>query len=108
MVHQKLQGSAAGSALFAVCSDGRQSAFAASAMRLQHMRAYSSTVEQGTHNPLVVGSNPAGPTTKSRKTACEQAVLLLFAPPALRGRDRSGIMVALECEMRVVTGGFRA
>ncbi len=25
--------------------------------------ARSSTVEQGTHNPLVVGSNPAGPTT---------------------------------------------
>ena len=24
-------------------------------------RAYSSTVEQGTHNPLVAGSNPAGP-----------------------------------------------
>ena len=24
--------------------------------------AYSSTAEQGTHNPLVAGSNPAGPT----------------------------------------------
>src|SRR5438132_1340576 len=24
-------------------------------------RAYSSAVEQGTHNPLVAGSNPAGP-----------------------------------------------
>src|SRR6266566_8077083 len=24
-------------------------------------RAYSSTAEQGTHNPLVAGSNPAGP-----------------------------------------------
>lgn len=26
------------------------------------MRACSSTVEQGTHNPLVLGSNPGGPT----------------------------------------------
>ena len=26
-------------------------------------RAHSSMVEQGTHNPLVAGSNPAGPTT---------------------------------------------
>ena len=26
------------------------------------MRAWSSTVEQGTHNPLVLGSNPGGPT----------------------------------------------
>ena len=24
--------------------------------------AYSSTAEQGTHNPLVTGSNPVGPT----------------------------------------------
>ena len=28
----------------------------------QFARAYSSTAEQGTHNPLVAGSNPAGPT----------------------------------------------
>ena len=28
------------------------------------MRACSSTVEQGTHNPLVLGSNPGGPTIK--------------------------------------------
>ncbi len=30
---------------------------------LTHVWAYSSMVEQGTHNPLVAGSNPAGPTT---------------------------------------------
>ena len=29
------------------------------------MRACSSTVEQGTHNPLVLGSNPGGPTNCS-------------------------------------------
>jgi hypothetical protein len=31
--------------------------------------ACSSTVEQGTHNPLVAGSNPAGPTTVSTTLA---------------------------------------
>ena len=37
----------------------------ASALRskLVDIRACSSTVEQGTHNPLVLGSNPGGPTT---------------------------------------------
>ena len=35
----------------------------ARASGLFRSRACSSTVEQGTHNPLVVGSNPAGPTT---------------------------------------------
>src|SRR5207247_2518165 len=29
--------------------------------RLSMARAYSSTAEQGTHNPLVPGSNPGGP-----------------------------------------------
>ena len=32
-------------------------------VRLIATRARSSMVEQGTHNPLVVGSNPTGPTT---------------------------------------------
>ena len=30
------------------------------------MRACSSTVEQGTHNPLVLGSNPGGPTKTNK------------------------------------------
>ncbi len=37
------------------------------------MRACSSTVEQGTHNPLVLGSNPGGPT----KTFKARSLLLL-------------------------------
>ena len=30
-------------------------------LRLTRLRAHSSTAEQGTHNPLVPGSNPGGP-----------------------------------------------
>ena len=33
-------------------------------------RACSSTVEQGTHNPLVLGSNPGGPTKHLRPGDC--------------------------------------
>ena len=32
----------------------------------EYIGAYSSMVEQGTHNPLVLGSNPGGPTMQSR------------------------------------------
>src|SRR5262249_6202651 len=32
-------------------------------------RACSSAVEQGTHNPLVPGSNPGGPSLRSRRKA---------------------------------------
>ena len=38
------------------------------------MRACSSTVEQGTHNPLVLGSNPGGPT----KFPGQRLMLLTF------------------------------
>ena len=38
------------------------------------MRACSSTVEQGTHNPLVLGSNPGGPT----KFPGQRLMLLAF------------------------------
>ena len=40
------------------------------------MRACSSTVEQGTHNPLVLGSNPGGPTKTS---SARSFVLLAFS-----------------------------
>ena len=39
-------------------------------------RACSSTVEQGTHNPLVLGSNPGGPTKTS---SARSFVLLAFS-----------------------------
>src|SRR5580658_2965833 len=38
------------------------------------VRAYSSTAEQGTHNPLVPGSNPGGPN--QRKVNAERTIAL--------------------------------
>ena len=34
-------------------------------MMREYIGAYSSMVEQGTHNPLVLGSNPGGPTIRT-------------------------------------------
>src|SRR4051812_37761177 len=34
----------------------------------RNFRAYSSTAEQGTHNPLVPGSNPGGPNESKGRT----------------------------------------
>ena len=42
--------------------------------------ARSSTAEQGTHNPLVAGSNPAGPTYNSCSIAtCDEWLEITFA-----------------------------
>jgi hypothetical protein len=40
---------------------------------VSHRRACSSTVEQGTHNPLVGGSNPSGPTNSPERTRTHPA-----------------------------------
>ena len=47
------------------------------------MRACSSTVEQGTHNPLVVGSNPAGPTNHLARACFKMTPITPDAKPAL-------------------------
>ena len=44
-------------------------------------RACSSTVEQGTHNPLVLGSNPGGPTKTSK---ARRSSLLAFSFASFR------------------------
>ena len=44
-----------------ICFESGRGCFA-KASTVVIMRACSSTVEQGTHNPLVLGSNPGGPT----------------------------------------------
>ena len=46
---------------FAACFKRDEGVFRESE-RHRSNRACSSTVEQGTHNPLVLGSNPGGPT----------------------------------------------
>ena len=46
---------------FAACFKRDEGVFRESE-RHRGNRACSSTVEQGTHNPLVLGSNPGGPT----------------------------------------------
>jgi hypothetical protein len=47
-------------------------------------RAHSSTAEQGTHNPLVAGSNPAGPTS---------LIVPQLAAIALNSLDTKGLRV---------------
>ena len=47
------------------------------------MRACSSTVEQGTHNPLVLGSNPGGPTKTSKANGLSRWPF--FHPSGLEG-----------------------
>ncbi len=106
MVHQELQRVGRWSALFvagrkfllspqgacrvcaaaSLCSAGRAAAKLAYARCSS--RACSSTVEQGTHNPLVVGSNPAGPTTQFRQNTWSNAVFMIsrFVRPACRIR----------------------
>src|SRR5208283_1635546 len=44
-------------------------------------RACSSAVEQGTHNPLVGGSNPSGPTNSNRSKPCGMRGLHISSPP---------------------------
>ena len=50
---------------FAACFKRDEGVFRESE-RHRSNRACSSTVEQGTHNPLVLGSNPGGPTKTSK------------------------------------------
>ena len=57
---------------FAACFKRDEGVFRESE-RHRGNRACSSTVEQGTHNPLVLGSNPGGPT----KTFKARSLLLL-------------------------------
>lgn len=52
------------------------------------MRACSSTVEQGTHNPLVLGSNPGGPTINHLVGSHFASDFFVFRPknrPMVRG-----------------------
>ena len=60
---------------FAACFKRDEGVFRESE-RHRGNRACSSTVEQGTHNPLVLGSNPGGPTKTS---SARSFVLLAFS-----------------------------
>ena len=42
------------------------------------VRAYSSAAEQGAHNLLVAGSNPAGPTTKKASAYIKTGQIRFF------------------------------
>ena len=56
-----------------------------------HCWACSSTVEQGTHNPLVLGSNPGGPTKNLRNGhAALRRGRFLFLPNSLPDLGRLG------------------
>ena len=53
------------------------------------MRACSSTVEQGTHNPLVLGSNPGGPTKTCKANGVTRwpfCIFLVLGSVAVRWR----------------------
>ena len=72
---------------FAACFKRDKGVFRESE-RHRSNRACSSTVEQGTHNPLVLGSNPGGPT----KTCKARSLVLLAFSFAFYYREavRSG------------------
>ena len=59
------------------------------------IRAYSSMVEQRTHNPLVAGSSPAGPTTNrtGEMPCCRHLPFVVPMPVRMRFRVRSSLGV---------------
>ena len=60
---------------FAACFKRDKGVFRESE-RHRSNRACSSTVEQGTHNPLVLGSNPGGPTIRKHLPSLRVAAFL--------------------------------
>lgn len=67
------------------------------------MRACSSTVEQGTHNPLVLGSNPGGPT-KTFKAG--SSVLLAFSFAFYYREATRSLAASYACIIRTVGCAF--
>ena len=68
------------------------------------MRACSSTVEQGTHNPLVLGSNPGGPTKTCK---ARSFVLLAFSFASFYCREAARSLAAgYACIIRTVGYAF--
>ena len=67
-------------------------------------RACSSTVEQGTHNPLVLGSNPGGPTKTCK---ARSFVLLAFSFASFYCREAARSLAAgYACIIRTVGYAF--
>ena len=85
-----------------ICFESGRGCFA-KASTVVIMRACSSTVEQGTHNPLVLGSNPGGPTKTFK---ARSSVLLAFSFAFYYRKATRSLAASYACIIRTVGCAF--